>query len=121
MQNILPVGCLILGIAIGAGLAWLLLRARLREACAVLSADALRNNNQAFLELVKPVRESLEKVDTKMQELETARVGAYASLTQQVRSLLESQTQLRVETGKLVGALRTPSVRGNWGEMQLKR
>jgi DNA recombination protein RmuC len=131
-------------------LAWLLLRGRPRELAdtfRALSADALARNNQAFLDLAKsslaqtqeaargdlerrqqaiaemvtPVRTSLEKVDSKIQDLEKARVGAYAALNEQVRGLLETQKQLRSETGRLVTALRTPSVRGHWGEMQLRR
>jgi len=112
-----------------------------------LSADALARNNQAFLdlaratlaqtqeaargdlemrqqaivELVAPVRSSLDKVDSKIQELEKARAGAYAALNEQVRGLAETQMQLRAETGKLVTALRTPGVRGRWGEIQLRR
>jgi DNA recombination protein RmuC len=119
----------------------------LSNAFRALSADALKSNNQAFLdlakatldtaqesargdlekrqqaisELVTPVRESLAKVDGKIQELEKSRAGAYESLTQQVRSLQETQLQLRTETARLVTALRTPSVRGHWGEIQLKR
>ena len=122
-------------------------RQKLADTFKALSADALQANNQAFLDLakatlertqeasrgdlelrrqavadlVRPVRESLEKVDSKMQELETARTGAYAALAEQVRALLETQAQLRAETSKLVTALRAPSVRGRWGEMQLKR
>ena len=122
-------------------------RQKLADTFRALSADALQANNQAFLDLakatlertqeasrgdlelrrqavadlVRPVRESLEKVDSKMQELETARTGAYAALAEQVRALLETQAQLRSETSKLVTALRAPSVRGRWGEMQLKR
>jgi DNA recombination protein RmuC len=146
MQNILPVLCFIAGFA----LAWLVLRVRRREtetAFRALSAEALAQNNRAFLDLAKsnlaqtqqaargdldlrqqaiadmvtPVRASLEKVDCKIQELEKSRAGAYAALHEQVRGLLETQTQLRSETGKLVTALRTPSARGRWGEIQLKR
>jgi DNA recombination protein RmuC len=146
MQNILPVLCFIAGFA----LAWLVLRWRKQEtesAFKALSADALARNNQAFLELaratlaqtqeaargdlemrqqaivelVAPVRSSLDKVDSQIQELEKARAGAYAALHEQVRSLVETQSQLRLETGKLVTALRTPGVRGRWGEIQLRR
>jgi len=120
---------------------------KLREAFQSLSAEALRQNNQSFLdlartslgefqksaiaeleggrqaigELVKPVRESLDKVDSKLQAVERERVGAYASLTEQVKSLALTQQQLHSETAKLVHALRTPAVRGRWGEIQLKR
>ena len=74
----------------------------------------LEKRQQAIVELVRPVRESLDKVDGKLRDLETARTGAYASLSQQIGSLLS-------ETGKLSQALRAPSVRGRWGEIQLKR
>ena len=150
MQNILPVLCFAAGLAAGIWIAWWLLRRRAQEAetaFKALSADALARNNQAFLELaraalaqtqeaargelekrqqaigelVAPVRASLDGMAGKIQELEKARVGAYATLSEQVRSLIETQTQLRSETGKLVTALRTPSVRGHWGEMQLRR
>src|SRR5260221_12973505 len=81
----------------------------------------LEKRQQAIADSLKPVRDSLEKVDGKIQELEKARSGAYASLTQQVRALLESQTALRAETGNLVKALRAPAGRGAWGEMQPQR
>jgi len=122
-------------------------RQKLADTFKALSAEALQSNNQAFLDLakttlertqetargdldlrqqaiadlVRPVHESLAKVDGKIQELETARAGAYAGLSEQVRALLEAQGQLRSETGRLATALRAPSVRGRWGEIQLKR
>ncbi len=122
-------------------------RGKLSDTFKALSAEALQSNNQAFLDLAKttlertqeaakgdlelrqqaiadlmrPVTESLAKVDNQIQSLETARAGAYAGLTEQVRSLVESQVQLRSETTRLATAFRAPSVRGRWGEIQLKR
>jgi DNA recombination protein RmuC len=112
-----------------------------------LSAEALRANNEAFLalaqtrldgaketaaaeldrrrdaveQLVKPIAESLGKVDERIADLERARTEAYSALTTQVRVLNESQRELRTETANLVTALRSPHVRGRWGEMQLRR
>jgi DNA recombination protein RmuC len=123
------------------------LQTQLQNTFKALSADALASNNQNFLELaaqhlakvqeagkgdlelrqksieglVKPIRETLTQVDTRIQDLEKQRVEAYAGLTQQVRQLMGEQGELRRETRKLVDALRRPSVRGRWGEMQLRR
>jgi len=101
-------------------------RQKLADTFKALSAEALQSNNRVFLDLaqttlVGPVRESLDKVDGKIRALETARAGAHAALAEQVRALIETQGQLRSETSRLVTALRSPSVRGVWGEMQLKR
>ncbi len=97
---------------------------KIRESEAALrdiSADAVARQTQTLASVVGPVQASLEKVDAKIQELERTRAGAYAALHEQVRSLVETQAQLRNETGRLVTALRTPHVRGNWGEIQLRR
>lgn len=81
----------------------------------------LEKRRQAISELVEPVRKSLEKVDEKIQAVEKAREGAYSGLKEQIRHLLESQGKLQTETNNLVFALRTPNVRGRWGEVQLER
>lgn len=123
-------------------------RAKLGEAFRGLSAEALRQNNEAFLclarenlsqfqegakaelearkkaveSLTQPIRESLQKVDGKLGEIERSRIGAYSALHEQLKALVETHLpQLRSETANLVKALRQPVVRGRWGEMQLRR
>ncbi len=120
---------------------------KLRDMFGSLSKEALQRNNEIFLnlaestfsklsdgaesklqrredkfsELIKPIAQSLEKVDEKIAQVEKDRVGAYSGLRQQVQAMLESQDNLRKETSNLVKALRAPNTRGRWGEIQLKR
>jgi DNA recombination protein RmuC len=123
-------------------------REKLADAFKALSSEALQSNNQAFLDLaraslasfqksaeaelearrdavdqlVQPLKESLAKVDGKLGEIERARIAAYSELTGQLKSLLETHLPaLHSQTANLVKALRQPTVRGRWGEVQLKR
>jgi DNA recombination protein RmuC len=97
----------------------------LSDAFNALSANALRSNSEEFLKLaqtsVAPIKEALAKFDSKIQALEVAREGAYQGLVQQVSQLLDTGKELRSETSNLVQALRSPVVRGQWGEIQLRR
>ena len=85
------------------------------------SDAALEARQKAIEGLVGPVRESLDKVDVKIQELERERGQAYGRLIEQVRGLASAHERLSAETGSLARALRSPTVRGRWGELQLRR
>ncbi len=119
----------------------------LQNAFKALAADALKSNNLSFLQvaqetlkrfqseakgdlearqkavadLVAPVRESLSKVDEQIQHIEKERINAYSGLREQVQSLASTNKELHSQTSNLVRALRTPNVRGRWGEIQLRR
>ena len=159
---------LIIGIAVGALGAWLILRSRIqyeREAAAerlalaeeagerlsdsfkALASEALQSNNQAFVALakselaqhqlqareelekrkvamdalVKPITESLTKVDSKIEQLERERAQAHGALFNHLKNVTAQQEELKRETANLVTALRAPHTRGRWGEMQLRR
>jgi DNA recombination protein RmuC len=122
-------------------------QAQLVQHFKALSLDALQSNNQAFLDLAKttlekyqegaksdlearatavgelvgPLKEQLEKMGGQVLELEKGRAQAYGALNQQLRGVAEANSQLKQQTERLVGALRSSSVRGRWGEIQLKR
>ena len=120
---------------------------KLADTFKALSAEVLRNSSEQFLHLaksslsahteeakgdlekrrisienlVKPVADSLGKFESRIGEIEKAREGAYAELKEQVRALGEGQLGLQRETASLVKALRQPTGRGQWGEIQLRR
>lgn len=122
-------------------------RQELAEAFKALSGEALKTNNQAFLqlaktsfevlhaeakgdlaqrqqaidELVKPLHDSLKRYEDQIHFLEQSRQSAYGGLDMHLKLLAESHQRLQQETGNLVKALSAPSVRGRWGEITLKR
>ena len=86
------------------------------------TASVQLKEQKASLELLtKPLSKSLEQLDEQVRHLESKRCGAYESLIQQLKEVINGQTGLQKETHKLSTALRTPHIRGCWGEMQLKR
>lgn len=122
-------------------------RARLDAEFKALSADALARNSASFLELagtalgrfqqraegdlsarqqaidalVKPLKDSLDKVDAKIADLERTRADAYGRLGQQLESLGTAQLRLQAEAQRLSTALRSTAYTGSWGEFQLRR
>jgi len=104
-------------------------RDSLKDAFAAVSSDLLAQNNARFLDLAnskfgdlfQPLQESLKKVDARLQDVDRDRASSQAALTEQIRSLAHAQMALQSETGRLARALRSPNVRGQWGELQLRR
>ena len=120
---------------------------KLSDTFKALSAEALRKSNEQFLQtakqslavrdqesardldkrrseiekLVKPVADSLKRFETHVDQIEKARHGAYKELRSQVEAMAKTQSGLQHETAQLVKALRQPTGRGQWGELQLKR
>lgn len=123
------------------------LQDQLTNTFSALSSEALKNNNDSFLKLaqekltqfqihaqkdldyreksvenlVKPIKEALNKTEQQIRLMENERKEAYGSLTQHLETMTQTQVQLQSETRNLVQALRRPEVRGQWGEITLKR
>ena len=118
-----------------------------RESFKALSSDVLKSSKEDFLQLakleleklqveargdlekrqdavanlVKPIRESLDKVDSNIRQLEVVREGAYRDLLTNVRQLADAHIRLEGQTNKLATALRNPQIGGLWGQIQLRR
>lgn len=127
------------------------MKADVDQAFAKLASDALRSNNESFLNLAKqklgaqtqeaqqtlaqkeeaiknlldPLSKALLSLGEQTRAIEATRAGAYGELRTLVeglnRTIPESVNSLRSETTQLIAALRAPKTRGNWGELQLKR
>ncbi|MGE5626177.1 MAG: DNA recombination protein RmuC [Bacillota bacterium] len=121
--------------------------ADLEKSFKALAGDALKSNNQAFLDLarenlskfqadaksdldkkqqsieqlVKPITDALKKTEEQIREIEKERKESFGSISTHLKHMAEGQQQLETETRNLVNALRRPEVRGRWGELTLKR
>lgn len=122
-------------------------REQLADSFSALAGDALKHNTTEFLKLarenlqqfhiqakgelverekaveglVKPIRETLEKTEHQIRQMEKERREAYGSLSKHLETMAVAHRELQTETRNLVQALRRPEVRGQWGEMTLKR
>ena len=120
---------------------------QLADTFKALATDALRGNNETFIGqaaqafktvkteaegdlaqrqqaiegLIKPLNEALQRYETQIANMERARQSAYGGLDQHLKTLTQTHERLQQETGNLVKALRAPQVRGQWGEITLKR
>ena len=142
MQTLVPFLAFVVGAILGVISVWAFYRGRvtaqtqLVDTFKALAADTLHQNSAAFLQLaegkltqkttavddlVKPVKETLQRMDAQIQALELKREGAYRELAEMVTASRETQVQLRNETSQLLQALRAPTARGRWGELQLQR
>lgn len=143
--SVLAVVVFLIGYYLGKGRA--IDKEQLSTTLKVISSEALKSNNESFLQLarenfektqitsrseldkkhlafealIQPIHVAMTRFDEKIALLEKSRIGAYEGITQQIKFLMDSQQHLRQETSNLVKALRTPHVRGRWGEIQLKR
>ena len=98
----------------------------LKETFSVLANSALSSNSEQFLQraeerLMAPLDKSLKSLDSKVADLESKRIEAYTEVKTQISELGRVNKELRNQTGSLVQALRSPNVRGDWGQMQLRR
>jgi DNA recombination protein RmuC len=133
------------GLAIGGGAAYLLMREKVGRASDKLAlleqnqldhtvwedrlkaatGDVLTKSQTSLLELTEaklaPIKETLTKFELQARQLEEKRAREVTAIGERLREVAQGQEKLRTETGSLVTALRTPHVRGRWGEMQLKR
>ncbi len=85
------------------------------------SAGDLEQRKQAVEALVKPLKESLDKMDGKISDIEKARAEVQGALREQLKSLAQSHLQLQTATAGLSTALRSTTYVGSWGELQLRR
>jgi DNA recombination protein RmuC len=133
---------LILGLVVGSGAVYLWARSALRAAddklalvrdaqagwedrVKAVTGAALSQSQTSLLQLTEaklaPIKDTLERFEEHARQLEEKRAQAVTAIGVSLREVAAGQEKLRTETGSLVTALRAPNVRGQWGEMQLRR
>jgi DNA recombination protein RmuC len=132
----------LIGLAVGAALGWLAAKARsaaevarldatlratrdgearLEQSLLQLSHQVARDQHTSLTELLTPLREAIHRYERRVVEVENDRVDAYAELRTEVRQMRQASSELSTSASQLVAALRAPSIRGRWGEHQLRR
>jgi len=104
----------------GSAATWLVLRFLVPRSRADAEQQSLQQQ-RIVADAVAPLQAALARVDEAIRRAEVDRAGAHAALAQHVRLMAESQRELQGQTQKLVDALKSPTVRGRWGEIQLRR
>ncbi len=129
MQTLLALA----GLSVGAVLTWLVLRSRyaVRLASASLERDLLRervvdleaalSEDSETAQMIAPLRLSLDRVERQVHELERERVAQFSAVAAEMARVSRSTTELGAQTASLAGSLNASSVRGSWGEVQLRR
>jgi len=118
-----------------------------KESFKSLSYDLMEKNNKSFLELaqiyfeknqneakneiekkcldikslIDPIKESLKKIDENTKEIEKDRISSFSSLKKQIEGMVQTENLLREETQNLKNALKSPNVKGSWGQIHLRR
>ena len=145
-MNILTALGLLVALAIGVVVGWLLHASRvgdravraeaqlaalrqnealLRQSLSAVNEDSARRHStvigQQVSHLVEPLHDAVDALSEHVRQVEHNRIRAYAGLSEQVTGMHRASMQLSTQTGQLVTALRAPQIRGRWGEIQLER
>ncbi|WP_100449009.1 DNA recombination protein RmuC [Glycomyces xiaoerkulensis] len=94
---------------------------RLEAKLKTVAYEATDHSRQAVGEVLAPIADTLARYETRLGDVERARTDAYAQLRIQLSGVADISEALRDQTGRLLTALRSPQVRGRWGEVQLRR
>lgn len=137
----MEIALVIVGVILGGGAVFLWMRERLagverqladaqsqgqwEERLKAATGDVLLRSQSSLLELTEaklaPIKETLTRFEAQTRQLEEKRAREVTQIGERLREVVAGQEKLRTETGSLVTALRAPNVRGQWGELQLKR